>query len=215
LGYIGRTPTGSILTGADIADGSISTAKLADTAVSTAKIADTAISTAKIADDAVTSAKSTAMNVGDSWRLTTGFTATTGGIQDITSNWERDDTYSFGQLGTGMTESSGIFTFPSTGIYLIQYFVTIGHNADIAYFTGMIRSTANNSAYNTCGEANASTSAVGAVQYQMASMQKIIDCSNTTNVKVKFSYDTSDGVSVQGSSAGNKTYMTFQRLGDT
>ena len=61
MGYIGRTPTGSILTGADIADGSISTAKLADTAVSTAKIADTAISTAKIADDAVTNAK-TAFN---------------------------------------------------------------------------------------------------------------------------------------------------------
>jgi hypothetical protein len=61
LGYIGRQPTGSILTGADIADGSISTAKLADTAVSTAKIADTAISTAKIADDAVTNAK-TAFN---------------------------------------------------------------------------------------------------------------------------------------------------------
>ena len=59
MGYIGRTPTGSILTGADIADGSISTAKLTDTAVSTAKIADTAISTAKIADDAVTNAKVT------------------------------------------------------------------------------------------------------------------------------------------------------------
>ena len=57
MGYIGRTPTGSILTGADIADGSISTAKLADTAVSTAKIADTAISTAKIADDAVGNTK--------------------------------------------------------------------------------------------------------------------------------------------------------------
>jgi len=61
MSYIGRTPTGSILTGADIADGSISTAKLADTAVSTAKIADTAISTAKIADDAVTNSK-TAFN---------------------------------------------------------------------------------------------------------------------------------------------------------
>ena len=188
---------------------------MSKTTIPTGGITDATIATGDIADGAVTTAKSTAMNVGDSWRLTTGFTATTGSIQDITSNWERDDTYSFGQLGTGMTESSGIFTFPSTGIYLIQYFVTIGHNADIAYFTGMIRSTANNSSYNTAGEANASTSGVGAVQYQMASMQKIIDCSNTTNVKVKFSYDTSDGVAVQGSSGGNKTYMTFQRLGDT
>ena len=155
------------------------------------------------------------ITMADTWRLSSGFTATTGSIQDITSNWERDDTYSFGQLGTGMTESSGIFTFPSTGIYLIQYFVTIGHNANTAYFTGMIRSTANNSSYNTAGEANASVSEIGATQYQMASMQKIIDCSNTTNVKVKFSYDTSVQVSVQGSSAGNKTYMRFPRLGET
>ncbi len=48
MGYIGRTPTGSILTGADIADGSISTAKLADTAVSTAKIADDAVGNTKL-----------------------------------------------------------------------------------------------------------------------------------------------------------------------
>ena len=48
MGYIGRQPTGSILTGADIADGSISTAKLADTAVSKAKIANDAVDNTKL-----------------------------------------------------------------------------------------------------------------------------------------------------------------------
>ena len=48
MSYLGRSPTGSILTGADIADGSISTAKLADTAVSTAKIADDAVGNTKL-----------------------------------------------------------------------------------------------------------------------------------------------------------------------
>lgn len=48
MGYIGRQPTGSILTGADIADGSISSAKLADLAVSTAKIADDAVGNTKL-----------------------------------------------------------------------------------------------------------------------------------------------------------------------
>ena len=38
MAYIGRTPTGSILTGADIADGSISTAKIADDAVGNTKL---------------------------------------------------------------------------------------------------------------------------------------------------------------------------------
>ena len=48
MAYIGRTPTGSILTSADIADGSISTAKLADTAVSTAKLANDAVDNTKL-----------------------------------------------------------------------------------------------------------------------------------------------------------------------
>jgi hypothetical protein len=38
MGYIGRTPTGSILTSADIADGSIITAKLANDAVDNTKL---------------------------------------------------------------------------------------------------------------------------------------------------------------------------------
>jgi hypothetical protein len=38
MSYLGRSPTGSILTGADIADGSISTAKINNSAVTTSKI---------------------------------------------------------------------------------------------------------------------------------------------------------------------------------
>ena len=52
----------------------------------------------------------------DQWRLT----ANTSVPGDITTNWERVDTDGFGYLGTGMTESSGIFSFPSTGIYLVE-----------------------------------------------------------------------------------------------
>ena len=37
----------------------------------------------------------------------------------ITANLERVDNATFGKIGTGMTESSGVFTFPSTGIYLV------------------------------------------------------------------------------------------------
>ena len=49
----------------------------------------------------------------DQWRLTSDFASDA----IITANLERTDTYGFGQLGTGMTESSGVFTFPSTGFY--------------------------------------------------------------------------------------------------
>jgi hypothetical protein len=55
----------------------------------------------------------------DQWRLNTSFS---GDATPIASNLERADNASFGYIGTGMSESSGIFTFPSTGIYKIDFF---------------------------------------------------------------------------------------------
>ena len=52
----------------------------------------------------------------DQWRISSDNNK--GNNEVIDSNWERSDTF-FAQIGTGMSESSGIFTFPQTGIYLI------------------------------------------------------------------------------------------------
>ena len=46
----------------------------------------------------------------------------TGSNADITSNLERVDTTGQGYIADStMSESSGIFTFPSTGIYLVTF----------------------------------------------------------------------------------------------
>ena len=52
----------------------------------------------------------------DQWRLTADITTNT---DPISSNLERIDSTGFGYIGTGMSVSSGLWTFPSTGIYLI------------------------------------------------------------------------------------------------
>ena len=54
----------------------------------------------------------------DTWRVTTNFQ---GDVTPIASNWERDDTALNGLIGTGMSQSSGIFTFPNTGYYLVTF----------------------------------------------------------------------------------------------
>ena len=56
----------------------------------------------------------------DTWRLTAD--KTTSG--NLTSDLERvsSDNSEYGSIGTAMTESSGIFTFPSTGIWMVQAF---------------------------------------------------------------------------------------------
>ena len=51
----------------------------------------------------------------DQWRISADLSITTlNTLTHITANWERNDTSGFGRVGTGMTESSGTFTFPST-----------------------------------------------------------------------------------------------------
>jgi hypothetical protein len=92
---------------------------MSKTTIPTGGLADAAISTAKIADDAVTAAKATGIGIteADMWRYTAD---TTGDAEPITSNLERVDTV-FDKIGTGMSESSGIFSFPSTGIYEVSF----------------------------------------------------------------------------------------------
>ena len=65
----------------------------------------------------------------DMWRVTTTFTSASG---TFNSNWERADTDNFGVLGTGVTEASGIFSFPSTGYYSID-FKTYGYGTGVVY----------------------------------------------------------------------------------
>ena len=58
------------------------------------------------------------MTVASQWRISANFD---GDENPVTSNWEEVDAPAgFGILGSSMTESSGIFTFPSTGYYWIE-----------------------------------------------------------------------------------------------
>ena len=62
----------------------------------------------------------------DVWHLTTDFT---GDASPIASNLSRWAT-TWEKIGTGMTESSGIFTFPSTGIWRIEFLCYMYLNGD-------------------------------------------------------------------------------------
>ena len=84
---------------------------------------DGSVTTAKLGSNAVTSAKmfsgfANGITMADQWRLAADLTNP--GASDITANLERVDDATFSKIGTGMTESSGIFTFPSTGLYHIK-----------------------------------------------------------------------------------------------
>ena len=147
----------------------------------------------------------------DMWRLTAD---ATGNHEPISSNLERVDTASQSYIGSAMTQSSGIFTFPSTGIYLVTFTPVMNANSGTDYADFKIQTTTDNSSYNTMAQGfeGASTS----VSYGGTILQTTVDVTNTSNVKVRFMATQSDtNNKIRGQSTYNRTMFTFMRLGDT
>ena len=149
----------------------------------------------------------------DQWRITADKT----GIGDFDSNWERNDTTGFGYLGTGMSQSSGIFTFPSTGIWFIKFNTTAKHvGTDSYYILSKIQTTTNNSTYSDASNGYQNAFQDGALM--TIEQNTIFDCTSTSTHKVKFNFAASVRSGAEtfiGNTNKNLTYATFIRLGDT
>ena len=100
-------------------------------------------------------ASTNGITMADQWRLTT--TTNDGTSADITSNWERVDTAGAGFIGSAMAESSGVFTFPSTGMYLVatSWYIIASSDGSATIRTQV---TQNNSSYVDASIANAHSS---------------------------------------------------------
>jgi len=132
----------------------------------------------------------------------------------VTANWERCDDAEFEKIGTGLSQSSGIFTFPSTGKYLITAFVTIqARNNTVPQGKTNLYTTTDNSTYVVSAVAEMHGAAD---QVTTVSMSILFDVTNTTTHKVRLGLITAaNAIRALGSSAENRTYITFMKIGAT
>jgi len=151
----------------------------------------------------------------DEWRVTSNFS---GDAAPIASNWERNDT-EFSKIGTGMSESSGVFTFPSTGIWLLLAQATFSNNTGNCHYNGVvIRCTSNNGgAWNGRADGNGSVSRPTSNNYYtQVAVKCMFDVTDTANDKTSLQvYNQEANSIIYGNSNGQTTGMTFIRLGDT
>ena len=156
----------------------------------------------------------------DMWYMTSNITEDVG---DITANWSRY-TGPGGNIGSALTESSGIFSFPSTGYYKIDYIIGFRNQSSDHAFTEVycqLFYTQNNSSYT-----DGATSFINVPQMSSANVYAngtgsvILDVTDTSQVKFKLRINAYAGASQQegiiiGSSTGIATGFTCVRLGDT
>ena len=156
----------------------------------------------------------------DTWRLTTTFSMSSNETL-YPDYWEREDTNANGLLGTGITEDGGVFSFPSTGFWLVQFhlrgYLQSGTPID-RYISAAIQVTTNDSSYVTAASSathvfHTSTSAYTNFH---TNPFKILDVTDTANIKVRF-YSFADNTATQmvGSSTTNETCVYFIKLGAT
>ena len=156
------------------------------------------------------------ITVHDVWSLTAGLDPA-GGSNDITANWARSNSY-YGTIGSAMAESSGIFTFPSTGIYFVQIYGTFFRNGESSHnYTGFnILTTTNNSGYASQQGEYSSIAAQSGNTYSFAVVSYTFDVTNTSTHKVKFqTVVEGSGTSINTGPNSRRLNVFFTRLGDT
>ena len=234
--------TGDVIDFIIVFGNSLSAGTPTDATVSTAKIVDDAVTAAKINNDIISGStelatepadtdeflvsdagtlkridysliKGGGITMAEQWRLSTILTcSTTDTDVDVTANLEKVDTDSPGTIGSSMTESSGVFSFPSTGVYLILNNYMFYNGSSSSSYNGLItRVTTDNSSYSYATENYVGVNS----NYNNGSSAFIFDVTNTSTHKVKFTYFVNSSVTLRGSTSNNMTSFSFIRLGDT
>ena len=156
----------------------------------------------------------TGITMIDNFRLTSGFT---GNAEPIASNWERaDSTIDLGKLGTGMTENSGTFSFPQTGIYYVIFMASYQLNSNSRYSATQIHTTLNNSTFTQTALIYTHISNnTSSTTYASADTSQIMNITDIANQKVQFwvgHHDTN--TTTGGNTNRDDTFVRFIRLGD-
>ena len=145
------------------------------------------------------------------WRINSS--SSLAGDTDITANWERADT-DFEIIGTGLTESSGIFTFPSTGKWLIGAFAYVWTSAGPDYAgIGIFLSTDSGGSYENRSETLTSINndeSAGSVLSTVC-----FDITNSATARMKLVAITATTVQYNGHTSQNRTGLWAIKLGDT
>ena len=152
------------------------------------------------------------------WRTTQAQDFAGGSSIDFTGGWEAQDTDSAPSYGSNMTQSSGVFTFPSTGVYRVDanVYMRLTSGTTLAFFELYLK-------VSTDGGSNYANSAINihsitdSNDYGGMHDACLVDVTNTSNVKFKLSGFAQTGHTVQVNGDTGQSYcsLTFTRLGDT
>ena len=157
------------------------------------------------------------ISMHDNWYVSSGLDPG-GGTNVITANWTRDTRTSVGSIGSAMTQSSGVFTFPSTGIYHLAIAGAFYRNntSDHKYLGFTIQTTTNNgTSYETSNSSYQFLKGLGANTYTQTECEFTFDVTDVSQCKARFATESDGSGTTVVDVAGRRFSLSFTKLGDT
>jgi len=157
----------------------------------------------------------------DVWYITADQAITAGTSADLDANWVRlqgniptGDAISGlnGFIGNAMTESSGKFTFPSTGIWRVDASLSIQNTGTDTWYPQIIHT---NDDFTTEGRMAIGLSNAFAGVFSGRAHFEIFDIQDTSNYKIRFSVGSLTAGNVEGDTDFMRSWVAFTKLGET
>jgi hypothetical protein len=150
------------------------------------------------------------ITMADQFRLTANLSTE---ATPISSNLERVNDATFSRIGTGMSLSSGVYTFPTTGLYLVTItgfteLTNDNYGQLKAYVSSDSGSSYDEVMQTTGGNSNGFSS-------DTSTVSTFINVTNASNFRFKVDAKSITGGNLAGSTTTNQTCFTFIRLGDS
>ena len=146
---------------------------------------------------------------------TFNFTASPSSAQTPVTDWARLTTSGFlfdGAYNTGMSLSSGVFTFPTTGRYLIMWAIGIYVTSNDSGIGFNLQTCTDGSTFASITNLDVGDGAGGC--HDHLSHQHVVNITDTTNQKVQFASASMTNATLKGGTSQVYGQCVFLRLAD-
>ena len=149
----------------------------------------------------------------DQWVIESDVAAT----NDVLTTWTRSSLSDAAPYLTGMSHSSGIFTFPKTGVYRVDF--RFGYyKSDYRRYVGALMqlSTDSGGSFIDIGRSYTHLYDVDSNNtFNTSIVNSHIDVQNASTYRMRFKCEAQDTVTLYGANDDTRTMVTFNRIANT
>jgi hypothetical protein len=153
------------------------------------------------------------IGMADSWKIANSQVISADTDTVVNAGWTRNST-EYSQIGTGLTESSGVFTFPQTGIYLINAMAQVADATDMRYIAlDMEYSTDSGSNFSDLTKTYTFIKTTSSTTFSNINASISIDVTNISTSRLRFVIGGDEQFTLSGNASSFRTGFQIIRLG--